>query len=320
MKKISKYNFIIIFIIILIGSISIVRVAIAACATTTTTTKPSSSTTTTTVSGPVTKYKCTVVNNLNQCIVDSNGIYTSKSSCELACPDYFSCSKSPLGCYPSSSGYIWKDACENNCYYGFNCYPGYVCSYGFLGNYTSLGSCELCCKNPDPCNTYYSCNPDPNNPRCVVDSGGSYASWSYCADNCGSNGGNPPPTSPPPTSPPPTIPETEPCIISYLRLPSKAWVNYSITGTWLASDWCNDCDINCSPYPACVWQEEGIGTGPDENSFILEQAGTYYYTLICHGDDDEDSISDSIKVDAFNIPWWQEIIPVLPSFLRGIWK
>jgi len=320
MKNISKYNFIIISIIILAGSIIFVNIVIAGCAiTTTTTTTPVMTTTTVGSSG-------------NCLCVESNGAYTCWdtinneccSSCGT-CPPQWACSEVPLGCYESTSGYFWKDNCEDNCHFGYNCYPGFVCSYAFLGQYSTLSGCEACCSESG-CNatTYYSCNPDPDNPRCVVDSGGSYTSWAYCEDNCGASnggggtttttidgGGTTTTTTMGSTTTTTILPEPQPCMINYFELPERAWVGYPITGKWSASDWCDDCDVDCTPY---------IGTGFDEYKFTLEQSGTYNYTLTCYGEGGIDERTESATVEALNLPWWREIIPVLPGFLRGIFR
>ena len=112
---------------------------------------------------------------------------------------------------------------------------------------------------------------------------------------------------------------TEPCMISYFELPARAWVGYSIIGRWAASDWCDDCDVTCTPYPECVWKQNNIGLW-DEYKFKLSQSGTYNYTLTCYGPGGIDERQETATVQAINLPWWREIIPVLPGFLRGIWR
>ena len=109
-------------------------------------------------------------------------------------------------------------------------------------------------------------------------------------------------------------------MINYFELPERAWAGYPITGRWSASDWCDDCDVSCTPYPECVWRQDNIGTGFDEYKFTLEQSGTYNYTLTCYGEGGIDERTEFATVEALNLPWWREIIPVLPGFLRGIWE
>jgi len=134
------------------------------------------------------------------------------------------------------------------------------------------------------------------------------------------NGGTPPSNGgyTPPVSPPPVLPETQPCMINYFELPERAWVGYPITGRWSASDWCDDCDVSCTPYPECVWKKDSIGTGFDEDKFTIEQSGTYYYTLTCYGPGGIDERTEPATVKALNLPWWREIIPVLQGFLGGV--
>ena len=56
-------------------------------------------------------------------------------------------------------------------------------------------------------------------------------------------------------------------------------------------------------------------------TFKIETAGTYAYTLKCIGTDPEDIATDALSlqtVQAVNLPWWREIIPYLGGFLRGL--
>ena len=118
-------------------------------------------------------------------------------------------------------------------------------------------------------------------------------------------------------------PEPSPCVIDYFELPLRAWVGYPITGRWSASDWCDDCDVDCTSYPECVWKLNNIGIGDigaDEYKFTLSQSGIYDYTLTCYGQGGIDERTETATVEALNLPWWREIIPVLPGFLRGIFR
>ena len=188
------------------------------------------------------------------------------------------------------------------------------CSENSNGVYSSLSVCEDNCKPSGtlscPGNDYcYACNKTTY--HCYKSSAGPYATLNMCKNHCRE------PSTGPPSPPPP--PETEPCMINYFELPERAWVGYPITGKWSASDWCDDCDVDCTPYPGCVWKEDSIGTGFDEYKFTIEQSGTYNYTLTCYGEGGIDERTETATVEALNLPWWREIIPVLQGFLRGIW-
>jgi len=111
-----------------------------------------------------------------------------------------------------------------------------------------------------------------------------------------------------------------PCMINYFEfLQTRAWVGYPITGTWSASDWCEDCDVTCTPYPECVWKQDSIGIGSDEYKFELEESGDYTYTLTCYKQGGADQRQATITLEALNLPWWREIIPVLPGSLFSLW-
>jgi len=143
----------------------------------------------------------------------------------------------------------------------------------------------------------YSCN--KSTWTCYQNSNGIYSSLSRCQDAC----------------------VEPPCMINYFEfLQQRAWVGYPITGKWSASDWCDDCDVDCTPYPECVWKQDGIGTGSDERKFTLEESGDYTYTLTCYKSGGRDQKQVTVNLEALNLPWWREIVPVLPGFLRGIWR
>jgi len=288
--------------------------------TTTTTTQPS---TTTTTSGGSGNCLCLKSNGGRYCWDTINNKSCSGCACE------WSCSQSPLGCYPSNGGYLWQSDCNNNCYVGYNCNSGGLCQVAFQGTYKTLSGCQACCGQPCSSATYYSCN--TSTWTCSENSNGSYSSLTTCNNNCNppsngtttttsSNGTTT--TTGAATTTTISSPESQPCMINYFELPLKAWVGYSITGRWSASDWCDDCDVDCTPYPECVWKQDSIGIGDigsNEYELTLEQSGTYNYTLTCYGPGGIDERTEPVTVKAFNLPWWQEIIPVLQGFLRGIW-
>ena len=149
---------------------------------------------------------------------------------------------------------------------------------------------------PPPPPPKYSCN--KSNWTCYQDSSGIYSSLSRCQDAC----------------------VEPPCMIDYFEFPKRAWVGYSITGKWSASTWCEDCDVTCIPYPECVWKENNIGIGFDEYKFTIKQSGTYTYTLTCYKQGGRDQRQATVTIEALNLPWWREIIPVLRGFLGGVWR
>ena len=142
----------------------------------------------------------------------------------------------------------------------------------------------------------YSCN--RSSWTCYQNSGGPYSSLSSCQSAC----------------------VEPPCMIDYFEFPKKAWVGYSITGKWSASTWCEDCDITCTPYPECVWKQDSIGIGSDEHEFTLEESGDYVYTLTCYKQGGKDEKQATVRLEALNLPWWREIVPVLRGFLGGAWN
>jgi hypothetical protein len=163
----------------------------------------------------------------------------------------------------------------------------------------------------------------PSGGRCVfVDSCGvnSCTTDDDCVTGNGGNGGgggsslpwNPPTWNPPTGSAPPFV-QTELCMINYFELPERAWVGYPIIGKWSAGAWCDNCDVSCTPYPECTWEQDSIGIGFDEHEFTLLQPGIYNYTLSCYGQGGTDKKTESATVEALNLPWWQEINPVLPE-------
>ena len=130
--------------------------------------------------------------------------------------------------------------------------------------------------------------------------------------------------SPPPTSTPPVLP----CMISDFTIngktngdqnPIKVWLNQLLTGKWSTNFYCIDCNIDCVP-DGCNWLENHIGTYGSEE-FKITQKSTYTYTLTCWGENkEEDTDRLDLTVEAFPLPYWREIIPLLPGFLRGLFN
>jgi len=105
--------------------------------------------------------------------------------------------------------------------------------------------------------------------------------------------------------------------------PIRVWVNQLLTGKW-NTNYCIGCSVDCSP-SGCNWSRNNIdrdnidSSGTDQ--FKIYQKGDYNYTLTCWGKNkDEDTATLSLTVKALSFPYWREIIPVLPGFLRGLFN
>jgi len=259
-----------------------------------------------------TKYTCNT--SSWTCSESSNGAYSSLNTCQNSCvkpsvtryscnTSNWRCSENPHGAYSSLS------TCSNNCRpssttkYSCNT-SNWTCYRNSNGNYSSLNTCNNNCQESSNSTTYYSC--DTSNWTCSEDSNGNYSSRTTCNNNCQE-----------------PSPGPQPCMINYFELPSRAWVDYPITGRWSASVDCDGCDVDCTPYPECVWTKDDIGIGgigANEYKFTLSQSGTYNYTLTCYGEGGMDERTEIATVEALNLPWWREIIPVLQGFLGGAWR
>ena len=145
--------------------------------------------TTTTTTHPLchdpscTKYTC----NANyQCVVDSNGQYTSLSTCQTNCQPpvtRYTCCNANYQCVVDSNGqYTSLSACQTNCQppsTRYSCNTStYQCYVTTNGAYANLNDCQTNCQAP--C-TKYTCNA---NYQCVVASNGEYTSLSTCQNNC----------------------------------------------------------------------------------------------------------------------------------------
>ena len=145
---------------------------------TTTTTKPPC----TTCCPSCIKYTC----NANyQCVSDSNGQYTSLTTCQNNCiaPTRYSCNPSTYQCYATTNGtYSALNDCTNNCQPPVTkytcCSANYQCVVDPNGQYTSLSACQNNCIAP----TRYSCNTSTY--QCYQTTLGSYASYNDCLNAC----------------------------------------------------------------------------------------------------------------------------------------
>jgi len=128
-----------------------------------------------------TKYTC----NANyQCVVASNGEYTSLSTCQNNCiaPPRYSCNPSTYQCYVATNGaYATLNDCQTNCQpplTRYTCNSSYQCVAASNGEYTSLSTCQNNCIAPPR----YSCNPSTY--QCYVATNGAYATLNDCQTNC----------------------------------------------------------------------------------------------------------------------------------------
>jgi len=111
------------------------------------------------------------------------------------------------------------------------------------------------------------------------------------------------------------------------RDPLLVWVNASLKGYISINDSCTECTVTSDDTwgnPSQTYIITSLSTYINE-TFKIHTSGTYSFELFCIGDptdpDDFDENTISLKtVQAINLPWWREIIPVLPGFLRGIWE
>jgi len=142
---------------------------------------PPCTTTTTCPSSSCTRYTC---NSNYQCVVDSNGQYTSLSTCQNNCiaPTRYSCNTNTYQCYVATNGaYANLNDCSTNCQppvTRYTCNSNYQCVVDSNGQYTSLSTCQNNCIAP----TRYSCN--TNTYQCYVATNGAYANLNDCVNAC----------------------------------------------------------------------------------------------------------------------------------------
>jgi hypothetical protein len=111
--------------------------------------------------------------------------------------------------------------------------------------------------------------------------------------------------------------------------PLCVWVDALLRGKISVDDACETCTVTSNEAesdhawgnPPEVYTHTPTNTFSKE--FSIDTSGTYFFTLTCQGSDPEDIAVDNLSletVEALNLPWWQEIIPVLQGFLGGIWR
>jgi len=98
------------------------------------------------------------------------------------------------------------------------------------------------------------------------------------------------------------------------------WVKASLKGYFSVNDTCKICTVSSNDIWGNPLKTYSITTLDSDftETFKIETAGTYAYTLKCIGTDPEDIDTDALTVQAVNLPWWREIIPYLGGFLRGL--
>ena len=126
----------------------------------------------------------------------------------------------------------------------------------------------------------------------------------------------------------------EDCIINKFELPKRAWVDIETTASWSTNN-CDTAEINCIS-DDCIEGVENlsgsvsVGINQSKN-FTIKAPGTYRYELEACGPNNcrtyEDVLGtglEYIEIEALHLPWWEEIIPILPDnlqgFLRGIFR
>ena len=136
------------------------------------------------------------------------------------------------------------------------------------------------------------------------------------------------------TPPPPPPPLSPTCFINKFELPNHVWTGVDYEAKWSTSNDCRWGEITCTLGDEDCGDNENlsgevtVGSIDHEKSFHITTPGVYTYQLkACYDKNNEDTCDiwedtlgtglDYIEVQAVNLPWWQEIIPVLPDKLQG---
>ena len=339
--KILNYSLLTIFLVIFLGlniryaPFSNAGVFLSSCNDTSSTTTTTKQTTTTTKYGGG-GYVCKQ-NPLSCASVSSGGTYSTMSACSSACFVSYNCNYSTGSCVKVSDlsgSYLSKSSCDNDCQITYT----YVCKSN--GNcvkeasnqgYETMSTCQACCPSANCAQTtYWSC--DDATGDCYIDSKGEYSSSYTCNKNCGSS--TPSPTTPSPTTPSPTTPSPTtttttipPCVINKFELPKRAWVDIDTIASWSTNN-CDTAEINCISEDCIEGVESlsgSVSIGINQNkNFTINAPGTYRYELRACNENNCDTYEDVlgtgdpyIEIEALHLPWWQEIIPVLPDNLQG---
>ncbi len=316
--------------------------------TTTTTTLPGVTTTKPHYSG----YKCrsTGCNNDSEFCKEckysngwtsTSGLYNTEEECETNCKYKCICKGYVEPSLPSGFQVWWwnlwgkqRHSCNISTW---------QCSEDDDGPYSSLTNCQddctpecVCTKCPSSGLCEKECK---TNIDCQEPTTDTTESTTTTTTEPSTTTTEPPTTD---TTEPPTTDTTEPsppaptCQISEFSInnktnedtnPLRVWVNASLKGYVSVNDSCTKCTVTSNDTwgnPPQTYDIIFIDTRFTE-SFEIPTSGTYFFKLLCIGDpdnpDDFDEDTASLQtVEALNLPWWQEIIPVLRGFLGGVWE
>ena len=119
--------------------------------------------------------------------------------------------------------------------------------------------------------------------------------------------------------------------------PLKVWVNTPLKGYFSVNNVCTQCVVKSNDTwgKPQEYYDITLGNTNFTKDFKISSAGNYSFELKCSSSRkdenlldcdptaDEDCVVDSLslqQVQAINLPFWHEIIPVLPGFLRGLFR
>ena len=238
----------------------------------------------------------------------------------------------------------------SNYWNGFTCSSNDDCSHWtcncntlFCTLYNSPGTSD--CTPGESCSCSYSHNICSGN-DCVTVSG---AGTNECTNDqdcqpptTTTRPPTPTTTRPPPTTISPTTTITSPppsCTVTLEAIPRSIFLGRSITLRWHPLN-CDSCQATTTLEDGTPttnggnWQRDPLKletTQPKEplnqkhqTSVTPLQKGTYIYKITCNNAEAEAEAQVTAEAEArvkvLPVPFWREIIPVLPGFLRGLFK
>ena len=261
----------------------------------------------------LTRYTC---NSNYQCVVSSNGEYSSLTSCQNNCipPVRYACNPTTYQCYQSTSGnYSTYNDCINACQpplTRYTCNSNYQCVVDNNGSYTSLTSCQNNCIAPvryacnastyqcyqstsgsyatyndclnacQPPLTRYTCN---SNYQCVVSSSGEYTSLSSCQSNC-------------------VAPSR--CVITNFES-NNYNISYSdnITLNWSTSN-CNSCTASSNPSNSYWYGNQTIYGS--RTIYDLENSSTFTLTCSNNTTSDTRNLTVYVSTNSPTLSFWAD--------------